>query len=53
MHARLTNVESDVALVSAAPGGDELTWSFTMHGPTEFPMRSTSIWPRRRATRGS
>lgn len=36
VHAHLANVASDVASVAAELGGDELSWSFTMHGPTEF-----------------
>jgi colanic acid/amylovoran biosynthesis glycosyltransferase len=36
VHAHLANVGSDVASVAALLGGDELSWSFTMHGPTEF-----------------
>jgi len=36
VHAHLANVGSDVASIAGALGGDELSWSFTMHGPTEF-----------------
>jgi glycosyltransferase involved in cell wall biosynthesis len=36
VHAHFANVSSDVALIAAAVGGDEFTWSYTMHGPTEF-----------------
>ncbi len=36
VHAHFANVGSDVARVAAALGGDALSWSFTMHGPTEF-----------------
>jgi glycosyltransferase involved in cell wall biosynthesis len=36
IHAHFGNVASDVALVAAGVGGRELSWSFTMHGPTEF-----------------
>jgi colanic acid/amylovoran biosynthesis glycosyltransferase len=36
IHAHFANVASDVALLAAMIGGDELSWSFTMHGPTEF-----------------
>jgi glycosyltransferase involved in cell wall biosynthesis len=34
LHAHLANVAADVALLAARYGG--MTWSFTMHGPTEF-----------------
>ncbi len=36
VHAHFANVSSDVALLAAMLGGDSFTWSFTMHGPTEF-----------------
>jgi glycosyltransferase involved in cell wall biosynthesis len=36
VHAHFANVSSDVALIASAVGGDEFTWSYTMHGPTEF-----------------
>jgi glycosyltransferase involved in cell wall biosynthesis len=36
IHAHFANVASDLALLAATVGGDELQWSFTMHGPTEF-----------------
>lgn len=36
IHAHFANVSSDVALLAALLGRDELTWSYTMHGPTEF-----------------
>jgi glycosyltransferase involved in cell wall biosynthesis len=36
VHAHFANVSSDVALLAATLGGDELSWSYTMHGPTEF-----------------
>jgi glycosyltransferase involved in cell wall biosynthesis len=36
VHAHFANVASDVALLAATLGGDEMSWSFTMHGPTEF-----------------
>jgi colanic acid/amylovoran biosynthesis glycosyltransferase len=39
IHAHLANVASDVARLAAEFGkqsGEHWTWSFTMHGPTEF-----------------
>jgi colanic acid/amylovoran biosynthesis glycosyltransferase len=36
IHAHFANVSSDVAMLAAELGGDEWSWSFTMHGPTEF-----------------
>jgi glycosyltransferase involved in cell wall biosynthesis len=36
VHAHFANVSSDVAMVAAMLGGDGFTWSYTMHGPTEF-----------------
>lgn len=36
LHAHFANVSSDVALLAATLAGDELSWSYTMHGPTEF-----------------
>jgi len=36
IHAHFANVSSDVALLAAELGGDGWSWSFTMHGPTEF-----------------
>ena len=36
VHAHFANVASDVALLGAALGGPGWSWSFTMHGPTEF-----------------
>jgi colanic acid/amylovoran biosynthesis glycosyltransferase len=36
IHAHFANVASDVALLASILGGHELSWSFTMHGPTEF-----------------
>lgn len=36
LHAHFANVSSDVALLASMVGGPELSWSFTMHGPTEF-----------------
>lgn len=41
IHAHLANVASDVAMLAAALGtaldpGRPWSWSFTMHGPTEF-----------------
>jgi colanic acid/amylovoran biosynthesis glycosyltransferase len=36
VHAHFANVGSDVASVAATLEGEGLTWSFTMHGPTEF-----------------
>ncbi len=36
IHAHFANVASDVAMLAAMLGGDGVTWSFTMHGPTEF-----------------
>jgi glycosyltransferase involved in cell wall biosynthesis len=42
VHAHFANVGSDVALLATSfgnrvdPQGEHWTWSFTMHGPTEF-----------------
>lgn len=36
IHAHFANVSSDIAMLAAAIGGPGWTWSFTMHGPTEF-----------------
>jgi glycosyltransferase involved in cell wall biosynthesis len=36
LHAHFANVSSDVAMLAATLGAGELSWSFTMHGPTEF-----------------
>jgi glycosyltransferase involved in cell wall biosynthesis len=36
IHAHFANVGSDVAMLAAAMGGEGWSWSFTMHGPTEF-----------------
>lgn len=36
IHAHHANVASDVALLAARLGGDDWSWSFTMHGPTEL-----------------
>jgi colanic acid/amylovoran biosynthesis glycosyltransferase len=36
VHAHFANVSSDLAMLAAHVGGDGWTWSFTMHGPTEF-----------------
>lgn len=36
LHAHFANVSSDVALLAAMIGGEQMSWSFTMHGPTEF-----------------
>jgi colanic acid/amylovoran biosynthesis glycosyltransferase len=36
IHAHHANVASDVALLAASIGGKGWSWSFTMHGPTEF-----------------
>ena len=38
IHAHFANVSSDVALLAArlGDGNGSMTWSFTMHGPTEF-----------------
>lgn len=38
VHAHFANVSSDLALLAAELGGHEQgwSWSFTMHGPTEF-----------------
>src|SRR3712207_5567592 len=36
VHAHHANVASDVALLAAHLGGDGWSWSFTMHGSTEF-----------------
>ncbi|MFZ1997083.1 MAG: glycosyltransferase family 4 protein [Solirubrobacteraceae bacterium] len=36
VHAHFANVASDVALLAARLGGPGFSWSFTMHGPTEF-----------------
>lgn len=36
IHAHHANVASDVALLAAHLGGRGWSWSFTLHGPTEF-----------------
>jgi colanic acid/amylovoran biosynthesis glycosyltransferase len=36
VHAHFANVSSDLAMLAARVGGEGWTWSFTMHGPTEF-----------------
>jgi colanic acid/amylovoran biosynthesis glycosyltransferase len=37
IHAHFANVASAVAMFAASfGGGDRMSWSFTMHGPTEF-----------------
>jgi glycosyltransferase involved in cell wall biosynthesis len=36
IHAHHANVATDVALLAAHLGGDDWSWSFTMHGSTEF-----------------
>jgi colanic acid/amylovoran biosynthesis glycosyltransferase len=36
IHAHHANVGSDVALLASSLGGDGWSWSFTMHGSTEF-----------------
>lgn len=36
IHAHHANVASDVALLAAHLGGEDWSWSFTMHGSTEF-----------------
>ena len=36
IHAHHANVASDVALLAASLGGPAWSWSFTMHGSTEF-----------------
>jgi glycosyltransferase involved in cell wall biosynthesis len=36
IHAHHANVASDVALLASHLGGRGWSWSFTMHGPTEF-----------------
>lgn len=36
VHAHHANVASDVALLATHLGGDGWSWSFTMHGSTEF-----------------
>lgn len=36
VHAHHANVASDVALLAARLGGPDWSWSFTMHGSTEF-----------------
>jgi glycosyltransferase involved in cell wall biosynthesis len=36
IHAHHANVGSDVALLASRLGGDGWSWSFTMHGSTEF-----------------
>jgi glycosyltransferase involved in cell wall biosynthesis len=36
IHAHHANVASDVALLAAHLGGNRWSWSFTMHGSTEF-----------------
>ena len=36
VHAHFANVGADVALLVTRLGGEGWSWSFTMHGPTEF-----------------
>lgn len=36
LHSHFANVGGDVAQIAAAVGGEGWSWSFTMHGPTEF-----------------
>lgn len=36
IHAHHANVSSDVALLTSQLGGPDWSWSFTMHGSTEF-----------------
>jgi glycosyltransferase involved in cell wall biosynthesis len=36
IHAHLANVGCDLAMIAARLGGDGWSWSFTMHGSTEF-----------------
>jgi glycosyltransferase involved in cell wall biosynthesis len=36
LHVHFANVSADVAMLVAEFGGEGWTWSFTMHGPTEF-----------------
>src|SRR4051794_24147844 len=36
VHAHFANVATAVALLAAHMAGDGCSWSFTMHGPTEF-----------------
>ena len=36
IHAHFANVSSDVAMLASMLGGEAFTWSYTMHGPTEF-----------------
>jgi glycosyltransferase involved in cell wall biosynthesis len=36
VHAHFANVASDLALLASSLGGAGFSWSFTMHGPTEF-----------------
>jgi glycosyltransferase involved in cell wall biosynthesis len=36
VHAHFANVASDLAWLATEIGGPGWTWSFTMHGPTEF-----------------
>lgn len=36
IHAHFANVASDVAMVACALSRGAMSWSFTMHGPTEF-----------------
>lgn len=36
LHAHFANVSSDVAMLASMIGGPQLSWSYTMHGPTEF-----------------
>lgn len=36
VHAHFANVATAVALLAAHLGGEQWSWSFTMHGPTEF-----------------
>ncbi|MGH2870786.1 MAG: glycosyltransferase [Solirubrobacteraceae bacterium] len=36
LHAHFANVSSDLAMIASSLGDGDLSWSFTMHGPTEF-----------------
>lgn len=36
VHAHFANVSADLAMLATEVGGPGWTWSFTMHGPTEF-----------------
>ena len=36
IHAHFANVSSDLAMLATSMGGVGWSWSFTMHGPTEF-----------------